>query len=141
MKHANRLRDTATCLLRTAAACVLIATASALVSAQTHDRAVPAQPQSTQPAGSNADEDFELNIVMRHIVEGDFHAETAIETDGARGLQLKVGVVLGASEIDVLLRNVQGHVRFHGNLAPLLRLLDSRRGAAQPAQPPPENSP
>jgi hypothetical protein len=142
VKRANLLRNTATCLARAVAACFLVATASPLAAAQTREAAAPAPSQSTQPKGSNGDEDFELNIVLRHIVEGDFHAETAIETDGARGLQLKIGVTLGANDIDVLLRNVRGRVRFHGNLAPLLRLLDSRRGATQPAQTPPrENSP
>ena len=98
--------------------------------------------ESTRQDGATADEDFDLNIDLRHISESDFHAETAVETDGARGLYLKVGVMLRASDIDVLLRNVRGHVRFRGNLAPVLRLLDARRGAgAATVVPPPESSP
>jgi hypothetical protein len=75
---------------------------------------------------------------LRRINEKDFHAETAVETDGARGLQVGVGVALRASDIEVLLRNVRGHVRFRGSLAPVLRLLNARRAAtATPPQPTP----
>lgn len=87
-----------------------------------------------------ADEDFELNIDQRRINEGSFHAETAASTDGARGLRLDVGVALSAVDIDVLLRNVHGRVRFRASLDPVLRLLDAHRAAApqsQPARTPP----
>jgi hypothetical protein len=93
-------------------------------------------PQSSQPTSAQADEDFELNIDTRRINESDFHAETAVETDGTRGLRLRVGVALRASDIEVLLLGVRGHVRFRASLAPVLRLLDARRTAA-PAGPAP----
>jgi hypothetical protein len=70
-----------------------------------------------------------LNIDLRRISESDFHAETAVSTDGARGLRLNVGVELRASD-----------VRFRASLDPVLRLLDARRNAAplsQPARTPP----
>jgi hypothetical protein len=119
---------------------VLVVAASASVSAQTRagDVNAPAPAQSTQPprpAGADADEDFELNIERRRISEREFHAETAVETDGARGLRLGVGVALRASDIEVLLLGVRGHVRFRGSLAPVLRLLEARRGT--PIQTPP----
>lgn len=122
-------------LFRYATACLLVVAASAYVSAQTRADEVGAPPQSTQSAVTNADEDFELNIEQRRINEKDFHAETAVETDGTRGVQIGVGVALRASDIEVLLRNVRGHVRFRGNLAPVLRLLEARRPA--PTQTPP----
>jgi hypothetical protein len=140
-------------LLRAAAACVLIVAASALAAAQTRpgdetpaarpSTQLPQSPPSTRLADTRADEDFDLNIDLRHITESDFHAETDIETGGARGLHLKVGVMLRASEIDVLLRNVHGHVRFRASLAPVQRLLDARRasGTATQATPPSETSP
>ncbi|HEV2802960.1 MAG TPA: hypothetical protein VGW12_21015 [Pyrinomonadaceae bacterium] len=86
---------------------------------------------NTTGASSNADEDFELNITERRITERDFFASTAIEAgeSAARGLSLRVGVAVGASEIDVLLRNVQGRVRFRGSLEILQRMLDARRTA------------
>jgi hypothetical protein len=96
-----------------------------------------ADAQAARPGSPNADEEFELNIDRRRINEGDFHAETAVSTDGARGLQLNVGVALRASEIDVLLRNVRGRVRFRATLDPVLRLLDSRRNATRQSQPSP----
>ncbi len=117
---------------------ILIFAAHARADAQTRiDDAAPAQrtnAPATRPESSNADEDFELNIDQRHIHEGDFHAETSVSTDGARGLQLNVGVALRAGDIDVLLRNVHGHVRFRASLDPVLRLLDARRDAATQSQ-------
>ncbi|MET0648580.1 MAG: hypothetical protein ABW208_18365 [Pyrinomonadaceae bacterium] len=117
--------------------CFVLAAAStgALAQTQTVEAPAAAPPLPTQEAGATADEDFELNIDVRRISEKDFHAETAVETDGARGLRLDVGVTLRASDIEVLLRNVRGHVRFRASLAPVLRLLDARRGT--PTRPPP----
>jgi hypothetical protein len=131
------LPATAARLLKPIFVCVLLAAASAGTSAQTQpaEPRAPAIQQSTQSAGTDADEEFDLNIDLRRISEKDFHAETAVETDGALGLRLGVGVALRASEIEVLLRNVRGHVRFRGSLAPVLRLLEGRRAA--PAQTPP----
>ncbi len=79
-------------LFRYVTACLLVAAASAYASAQTRAGDVSAPSQSTQSAGPSADEDFELNIEQRRISEKDFHAETAVETDGTRGVQLGVGV-------------------------------------------------
>ena len=97
----------------------------------------PTQPSQTTP--TQADEEFELNIDTRRIAENDFHAETAVEADGARGLSLRVGVALRASDIEVLLLGVRGRVRFRASLAPVLRLLDARRttppAAAAPTPP------
>jgi len=85
---------------------------------------------------SNVDENFELDIAERRITGRDFFASTAIEAGegSARGLSLRIGVAVGASEIDVLLRNVRGRVRFRGSLEVLQRVLDARRPAsASPA--------
>ena len=82
----------------------------------------------------NIDENFELNITERRITERDFFASTAIELGeaSARGLSLRVGVAVGASEIDVLLRNVRGSVRFRASLDALQRVLDTRRPLVAP---------
>ena len=82
----------------------------------------------------NIDENFELNITERRITERDFFASTAIELGeaSARGLSLRVGVAVGASEIDVLLRNVRGNVRFRASLDALQRVLDTRRPLVAP---------
>ena len=117
---------------------ILIFAAHALADAQTRPTESPAPSAQTPRAdSSNADEDYELNIDLRRISEADFHAETAVSSEGARGLQLIVGVALRASEIEVLLRNVRGHVRFRASLGPVLRLLDARRPAAPQSQPAP----
>jgi hypothetical protein len=81
-----------------------------------------------------------LNIAERRITERDFYASTAIETDAgdSHGLSLRVGVGVGASEIDVLLRNVRGSVRFRGSLEALRRILDARR---EPIATPPASVP
>lgn len=128
--------------LRAAAVCLLLSAGSFSAAAQTQEAGTPAPPRPTPQAGTTADEDFELNIDLRRINEADFHAETAVETGGARGLWLRVGVTLRAGDIDVLLRNVRGRVRFRADLAPVLRLLDARPGASQPAPAsPPRTSP
>jgi hypothetical protein len=95
----------------------------------TAQRATPPAISGAQNAGANVDENFELNITERRITERDFFASTAIETetDAARGLSLRVGVAVGASEIDVLLRNVRGSVRFRASLGALHRVLDAHR--------------
>ena len=94
--------------------------------------ASPASPAAQNAGAANVNEDFELNIAERRITERDFYASTAIETEAgdANGLSLRVGVAVGASEIDVLLRNVRGSVRFRGSLDALRRILDARRTAA-----------
>ena len=107
-------------------------------SAQTRPAgAPPLNAQATRAVSSSADEDFELNIDQRRIHEGDFHAETAVSAEGARGLQLNVGVSLRASDIDALLRNVRGRVRFRATLDTVLRLLDSRRDTTRQSEPTP----
>jgi hypothetical protein len=117
---------------------IFILTAHAHASAQTRPADAPREnARAARPDSSNADEEFELNIDLRRINEADFHAETAVSTDGSRGLRLNVGVALRASDIDVLLRNVRGHVRFRASLDPVLRLLDARRVASPPSQPSP----
>ena len=129
--------------LRVAAVCLLLSAGALPAAAQTREAGAPAQPRPTPQAGTTADEDFELNIDLRRINEADFQAETAVESGGARGLWLRIGVTLRAGDIDVLLRNVRGRVRFRADLAPVLRLLDARPGAPQPttAPPPPRTSP
>lgn len=104
--------------------------------AQTGTRPRPAQPpdQPGAQAQANADEEFDLNIDQRRITEHDFFASTSVAVGDGRVPLLRVGVALGAQEIDVLLRNVHGHVRFRASLDPILRILDARRA------PPPTSS-
>jgi hypothetical protein len=120
--------------------CLLFAASCATASAQTPSVPTPS-PAPTQHAGATADEEFELNIDVRRIGERDFPAETAVEAGGAVGLHLRVGVALRARDIEVLLQGVRGRVRFRGNLAPVLRLLDARRAAPSATQSPPPSSP
>jgi hypothetical protein len=91
----------------------------------------PTSAPTTSPARGQADEDFDLNITERRITEPEFFASTEIAAgdESARGLSLRVGVAVGAERIDVLLRNVQGHVRFRASLDALRRVLDARRAA------------
>lgn len=132
--------------LHAASVFVILVAIAALAAAQTPSaaphprRAAPPEQQT----GTVADEDFDLNIAERHINEPNFHAETTVEAGDsvARGLNLKVGVAVRAEDIDVILRNVQGHVRFRANLETVLRLLDARHGSQQATPPPrPDNSP
>jgi len=114
---------------------LVIFTSCALASSQTSGSTIPegigkatqSAPDSTNR--TSADENFELNITERRITERDFAASTSVEVgeETARGLLLRVGVSLGADEISVLLRNVQGHVRFHATLARILERLNTHR--------------
>lgn len=126
--------------LRAATIFLLIFAAHARATAQTRATDAPASvarrttAQTQLESPSSADEDFELNIDLRRISESDYHAETAVSTDGVRGLRLNIGVELRASGIVVMLRNVRGHVRFRASLDPVLRLLDAHRNAAPRSQ-------
>jgi hypothetical protein len=84
-----------------------------------------------QNGSTTASEDFVLDIGVRRITERDYEASTEVSSTGdegsGRGLDLRVGVMVRASSIDVLLRNVRGRVRFRANLDPVLRLLNLRR--------------
>ncbi len=129
-------------LLPFASACFILAVLPLLAAAQTNTRPrtttqTPA-PQTTgvnTPAPINADEDFDLNIGERRITEHDFFAATSVAIGDERVPLLRVGVALGAEDIDVLLRNVRGHVRFRASLARVQRVLDERRALAAPPVP------
>jgi len=118
---------------------IIIAASSAVASSQTGGSAntqAGINPQ-TAPQTQNrttADETFELNISERRITERGFSASTTVEVgeETARGLLLRVGVGVGADEINVLLRNVRGLVRFRATLQRVLERLNARpapRGA------------
>lgn len=124
-------------LLRSAFICMLVFISTALVTAQSSsdssatsaNRASTNQNSSANENRTSADESFELNITERRIVERDFSASTSVEAgeQEARGLYLRVGVAVGAEEINVLLRNVRGRVRFRATLDRVLTRLSSRR--------------
>lgn len=127
-------------LFHLALAFVIITVSSVIASSQTSDStnvaaSGAAQEAASEPANrTTADETFELNITERRITERDFAASTTVELgeETARGLHLRVGVAVGADEINVLLRNVRGRVSFRATLARVLNRLNARRapGAA-----------
>lgn len=119
--------------------------AAAQTTATDADVRAPAQvaagPRQTRTA---ADEDFDLNIVERHITEANYEASVsvAVGEESTRGLNVRVGAAVGATQIDVLLRNVQGHVRFRATLEQILRRLNERRpGGASTTDAPPVVTP
>ncbi|HEX8775772.1 MAG TPA: hypothetical protein VF735_19525 [Pyrinomonadaceae bacterium] len=127
-------------LFRAAIVLSLISMSTSLATAQEGWGTRPAQGaviEQQQPAAAasdparrtDADENFELNIAERRITERDFAASTSVEAgeESARGLRLRVGVEVGASEIDLLLRNVRGSVRFRATLERVLERLNARR--------------
>jgi hypothetical protein len=91
-----------------------------------------AQAASGTANRTSANETFELNITERRITERDFEASTTVEAgeETARGLYLRVGVAVGADEINVLLRNVRGRVNFRATLERVLERLNARRAPA-----------
>jgi hypothetical protein len=126
-------------LWRLAQLFILVACAAATAQAQTGNQtnsAGQAPPAAAPPAATtqpgnrtSADETFELNITERRITERNFEASTSVETgEGSpHGLMLRVGVAVRADEINVLLRNVRGRVRFRASLERVLERLNLRR--------------
>ena len=108
----------------------LILMSCASVSAQTS-----AKIEQTNSNQANADETFDLNITERRITEHDFTASTSVEIgeEAARGLLLRVGVAVGAEEINALIKNVTGHVRFRASLN---RVLERLRAQSAPGASP-----
>jgi hypothetical protein len=94
--------------------------------------AITQQAETAAPARTTADENFELNITERRITRSDFAASTSVEAgeESARGLNLRIGVEVGASRIDLLLRNVRGQVRFRATLERVLDRINARRPAS-----------
>ena len=113
---------------------VLLAGLSIVSVAQSSDTTSSQSPQKNlnREAGRpNADETFDLNIDSRRITEENFAASTAVGTDeNSSRLDLQIGVALSAARIDVLLRNVRGHVRFRGSLERVLDVLNVRRSGS-----------
>lgn len=114
---------------------VIIFASSVIASSQTSGGAKTQTPGAPATAAApetqnrtSADENFELNIAERRITERDFAASTTVEIgeETARGLSLRVGVAVGADEINVLLRNVRGSVRFRATLGRVLERLNAR---------------
>ncbi|HYN84452.1 MAG TPA: hypothetical protein VER32_04320, partial [Pyrinomonadaceae bacterium] len=97
--------------------------------AQTRDAArPPARDAAVEQPRASADENFELNITERHIVEETFEASTDVSLGGRepRGVSVRVGVAARAERIDVWLRGVRGRVRFRASLEEILRRLGAR---------------
>ena len=95
--------------------------------------------QATAPEVSGkrttADETFELKIDERRFSRENFEASTSVGTNEGAALNLQIGVALAAGRITVLLRNVQGRVRFRGNVAQILEMMNNRRTATTKPSP------
>lgn len=122
-------------LSRLALASVMIAASFVPASSQTSGNTnaeAPSTPPAATETRTSANETFELNITERRITERDFAASTTVEIgeETARGLLLRVGVAVGADEINVLLRNVRGRVSFRATLERVLARLNARRAPA-----------
>lgn len=85
----------------------------AIASAQ--DNPIPTIDSTQSPP--NVNKDFELNITERRILEQDYKASTSISVGevSSRGLSLRIGAGVRASEVDIRLHNIQGTVHFHAN--------------------------
>jgi len=116
-----------------ACAFVILIASSVIALSQTGEAAKTEAASAPQSASgpqnqTSANENFELNIVERRITERDFAASTSVEIgeETARGLLLRVGVGVGADQINLLLRNVRGSVRFRATLERVLQRLNAR---------------
>jgi hypothetical protein len=96
---------------------------------------VQAPPPEVSGKRTSADESFELNIDERRFSRVNFEASTSVGTEGDTALNLQIGVAVAAGRIEVLLRNVQGRVRFRGSLDRILEMMNNRRMAAPEPSP------
>lgn len=120
-------------LIHFACTFVILTASSVIALSQTSEAAktevaTTAQSASEAQTRTSANETFDLNIAERRITERDFAASTSVEIgeETARGLSLRVGVAVGADQINVLLRNVRGSVRFRATLERVLQRLNAR---------------
>jgi hypothetical protein len=99
-------------------------------------KGVQEDPDRDSARRPSADETFELNIDERRFSRENFEAGTAVGTEeDSQGLNLQIGVSLAAGRIDVLLRNVRGHVRFRGTLDRVFEMMSNRRTPSAPSPP------
>ncbi|MBA2733130.1 MAG: hypothetical protein H0U54_09610 [Acidobacteria bacterium] len=120
-------------LIHVACAFVILIASSVIALSQTREAAKTEVTTTVQSASeaqtrTSANETFDLSIAERRITERDFAASTSVEIgeETARGLSLRVGVAVGADQINVLLRNVRGSVRFRATLERVLQRLNAR---------------
>jgi len=82
-------------------------------------------PATSSRLSEVADETFVLDIDERRLVRENFEVGTEVGTTaGANHVNVRVGVSLNAGRIEVLLRNVQGNVRFRGTLDRILKVIE-----------------
>lgn len=68
---------------------------------------------------TNADENFELNIGESRVTETDYERSTRVsigDEQDKSGLSVGVGAIVQAQRIDILLRGINGRVRFRASL-------------------------
>ena len=83
--------------------------------------------RAAAPAGDPVSRTIDLNVQEERITESDFRTSVAW---GAMGQSpcwsVQVGGAVTATQINVLLRNVRGRVRYRASLGPVLRELHQR---------------
>ena len=84
-------------------------------------------PANTSPRLS-VNKDFNLNITDQRISQQNYKASTSIGGGDAneRGISLRVGAVVSASQLDMRLQNINGQVHFHASLERLRQKIRSR---------------
>lgn len=74
------------------------------------------------------DDSYQLDVRDRRIDRGPYDASLQVGID--RPVSLRVGATVHASHIVLMLHEVHGTVRFHGDLSRLQRIAASHVGAA-----------
>lgn len=97
-------------------------------------------PEPVAPADSktSVNEDYELNIVKKRIVESPMErsADVALADAQRTGVAVRVGFHVVAQYAAISLRGVYGRVQFRASLAPIERVLARHRVvSAVPAAP------
>ena len=119
-----------------------LVTAALPAAAQGTPAPTPGVPTTAATPGTSSAETYDLSITEERIVEPRFTRAAAVGVgDETASVSLRIGVSVEANGVEATLRNVQGQVRFHATVAPLLQRLEAR-GAGRPgpagdASPPP----
>jgi hypothetical protein len=92
----------------------------------------PAQNQSETTIEKNV----KLEIRDQQITEKDYSASNAVSLEGRqnRGLNVKIGSSVRATEVNIVLHNIFGQVYFKGSLEPLLKIIREKEPNKQISQ-------
>jgi hypothetical protein len=113
----------------------MIALGTTLAPDMARAQPAPAPPDSVPAARAVIDEEFDLDVDDQRIRLGRLEAVTEVGIGGPEsGFAVRIGAVVLAEQVDLRLRGVRGHVRFHASLERLRRTIRAHRPTTTPTR-------